>query len=100
MWAFLSLSVIIRPDDYVLDDTVITGGWMDEQVLWCWPNLFPQAQKATFVVLREETTPPLIKQIKRKTVYILWEVLTVIKQTSTPMQIQNTDKNQTTVGSS
>lgn len=60
MWGFLSLLVIIRPDYYVLDDAVITGGWKDEQVFWCWPNLFPQAQKATFVVLSEET-PPLHK---------------------------------------
>lgn len=47
---------------------------MDEQVFWCWPNLFPRTQKATFVALDEEIALPLvIKQMKRNTMSTFYE---------------------------
>lgn len=65
---------------------------MDEQVFWCWPNLFPKTQKATFVVLPEETP---IKQIKLKTMSTLWKKTyqhSNQKKKFTPMQTQKKKK--------
>lgn len=56
MWGFLSLLLIIRPDYYVLSDTVIIEGWM---------NRFSAADptcslehKKQILALNEETRGP------------------------------------------